>query len=231
MGEWIVAGTGYTGEDGVEIHVPAEHAADVWDAIVAAGITPAGLGARDTLRLEAGLPLHGHELGPGITPLQAGLGWVVRWDKGDFRGRDAARGRARAGSGPPPARASRSRAAGPRATARRVLLDGAEIGDGHQRQLLADARSRDRARVRCGPTSSPAPRAARRARPAARRPGREAPVRPALTALEWEQFLDSGAGYARIDAERMFTFQMPEGGSRPNRPGACCGRRWTTTKR
>ena len=52
-----------------------------------AGITPAGLGARDTLRLEAGLPLHGHELGPGITPLQAGLGWVVGWDKGDFRGR------------------------------------------------------------------------------------------------------------------------------------------------
>ena len=53
------------------------------------GITPAGLGARDTLRLEAGLPLHGHELGPGITPLQAGLGWVVRFDKGDFRGRAA----------------------------------------------------------------------------------------------------------------------------------------------
>ena len=52
-----------------------------------AGIRPAGLGARDTLRLEAGYPLHGHELGPGITPLQAGLGWVVRFDKGDFRGR------------------------------------------------------------------------------------------------------------------------------------------------
>ena len=50
---------------------------------------PAGLGARDTLRLEAGLPLHGHELGPGITSLQARLGWVVRWDKGEFRGRDA----------------------------------------------------------------------------------------------------------------------------------------------
>jgi len=49
----------------------------------------AGLGARDTLRLEAGLPLHGHELGPGITPLQAGLGWVVGWAKGDFRGRAA----------------------------------------------------------------------------------------------------------------------------------------------
>jgi aminomethyltransferase len=89
VGDWIVAGTGYTGEDGVEIHVPAATAPDVWNAIVAAGVTPAGLGARDTLRLEAGLPLHGHELGAGITPLQAGLGWVVGWDKGDFRGRDA----------------------------------------------------------------------------------------------------------------------------------------------
>jgi glycine cleavage system T protein (aminomethyltransferase) len=61
----------------------------LWDALVGAGLTPAGLGARDTLRLEAGLPLHGHELGPGITPLQAGLGWVVRFDKGEFRGRAA----------------------------------------------------------------------------------------------------------------------------------------------
>ena len=84
-----VAGTGYTGEDGVELAVPAAAAAAVWDAIVATGITPAGLGARDTLRLEAALPLHGHELGPGITPLQAGLGWVVAWGKGGFRG-DAA---------------------------------------------------------------------------------------------------------------------------------------------
>lgn len=85
----IVAGTGYTGEDGVEILVADEHAAELWTALLEAGVTPAGLGARDTLRLEAGLPLHGHELGPGITPLQAGLGWVVRWDKGDFRGRSA----------------------------------------------------------------------------------------------------------------------------------------------
>jgi glycine cleavage system T protein (aminomethyltransferase) len=80
------AGTGYTGEDGVELHVPALAASDVWHAVLSAGLTPAGLGARDTLRLEAGLPLHGHELGPGITPLQAGLGWVVRFDKGAFRG-------------------------------------------------------------------------------------------------------------------------------------------------
>jgi aminomethyltransferase len=85
----VVAGTGYTGEDGLEIAVPVDAAPALWDAVLAAGFVPAGLGARDTLRLEAGLPLHGHELGEGITPLQAGLGWVVSWDKGDFRGRDA----------------------------------------------------------------------------------------------------------------------------------------------
>jgi aminomethyltransferase len=84
-----VAGTGYTGEDGVECAVPADAADALWTALLGTGILPAGLGARDTLRLEAGLPLHGHELGPGITPLQAGLGWVVGWDKEQFRGRDA----------------------------------------------------------------------------------------------------------------------------------------------
>jgi aminomethyltransferase len=85
-----VAGTGYTGEDGVELAIPADRAPAVWEALLATGLLPAGLGARDTLRLEAALPLHGHELGPGITPLQAGLGWVVAWDKdGGFRGRDA----------------------------------------------------------------------------------------------------------------------------------------------
>lgn len=82
-----VAGTGYTGDDGVELHIPAPLAPACWRLLVDAGVRPAGLGARDTLRLEAGLPLHGHELGPGITPLQAGLAWVVRFDKGDFRGR------------------------------------------------------------------------------------------------------------------------------------------------
>jgi aminomethyltransferase len=85
----VVAGTGYTGEDGVELAVPADAAPAVWDAVVGAGVAPAGLGARDTLRLEACLPLHGHELGPGITPLQAGLGWVVAWSKPAFRGRKA----------------------------------------------------------------------------------------------------------------------------------------------
>ncbi len=67
---------------------PPRSAADLWAAITGAGIEPAGLGARDTLRLEAALPLHGHELGPGITPLQAGLGWVVAWGKDEFRGRE-----------------------------------------------------------------------------------------------------------------------------------------------
>ncbi|HEX2038476.1 MAG TPA: glycine cleavage system aminomethyltransferase GcvT [Acidimicrobiales bacterium] len=84
-----VAGTGYTGEDGVECAVPVEVAESFWQAVVDLDVQPAGLGARDTLRLEAGLPLHGHELGPGITPLQAGLGWVVAWEKGPFRGREA----------------------------------------------------------------------------------------------------------------------------------------------
>jgi aminomethyltransferase len=86
----VAAGTGYTGEDGVELAVPAAAASALWQAVLDAGIPPAGLGARDTLRLEAGLPLHGHELGPGITPLQTNLGWVVAWDKpGGFRGRQA----------------------------------------------------------------------------------------------------------------------------------------------
>ena len=87
--ECTVAGTGYTGEDGIEIAVPVSHARAVWEALVAAGAVPAGLGARDTLRLEASLPLHGHELGEGITPLQAGLEWVVAWSKPTFNGREA----------------------------------------------------------------------------------------------------------------------------------------------
>ncbi|CAB4593425.1 unannotated protein [freshwater metagenome] len=85
----VVAGTGYTGEDGIEIAVPADGAATIWKALLAAGATPAGLGARDTLRLEAALPLHGHELGEGITPLQAKLNWVVAWNKPSFIGKSA----------------------------------------------------------------------------------------------------------------------------------------------
>ena len=121
----LVAGTGYTGEDGVECAVPAEVAVDFWDAVLAQGAAPAGLGARDTLRLEAGLPLHGHELGPGITPLQAGLGWVVGWDKAEFTGR-AALEEERA-SGPP------RRLRGFVASGRQPLRDGSQVFHGGDR--------------------------------------------------------------------------------------------------
>jgi aminomethyltransferase len=84
-----VAGTGYTGEAGLEIAVPNDCADALLRALVAAGITPAGLGARDTLRLEAALPLYGHELTLSSTTLEARLGWVLGWDKETFRGRRA----------------------------------------------------------------------------------------------------------------------------------------------
>ena len=121
-----VAGTGYTGEDGVEIAVPAAAARGLWDALVAAGAVPAGLGARDTLRLEAGLPLHGHELGAGITPLQAGLAWVVGWDKPEFRGRSALVEERRLG----PRRRLRGLIGGrrPLRDGAPVLFEGSEVG-------------------------------------------------------------------------------------------------------
>jgi aminomethyltransferase len=82
-----VAGTGYTGEAGLEIAVPNAVAEELLRALVSADITPAGLGARDTLRLEAALPLYGHELSLTSTTLEAQLGWVLGWDKETFRGR------------------------------------------------------------------------------------------------------------------------------------------------
>ncbi len=89
----IVARTGYTGEDGFEAYLPAEQAEPVWKAILEAGaeldIQPCGLGARNTLRLEAAMSLHGHEIGEDVTPLEANLGRFVKLDKGDFVGRDA----------------------------------------------------------------------------------------------------------------------------------------------
>jgi aminomethyltransferase len=87
----LVCGTGYTGEDGVEILTPPEHAGALWDALIAAGVTPAGLGARDTLRLEACFHLYGHELSPERNPIEAGLGWCCKLDTG-FVGADALRG-------------------------------------------------------------------------------------------------------------------------------------------
>jgi aminomethyltransferase len=87
----LVSRTGYTGEDGFELMTAAGDAPSVWDAVLEAvrrrGGLPAGLGARDTLRLEAGLPLYGSDMDTTTTPIEAGLAWVVKLDKGDFVGR------------------------------------------------------------------------------------------------------------------------------------------------
>jgi aminomethyltransferase len=86
----IISRTGYTGEDGFELYHDAQHAPDIWNALVGTGrVTPCGLGARDTLRLEAGLALYGNDIDDTITPLEARLGWLVKLEKGDFVGRDA----------------------------------------------------------------------------------------------------------------------------------------------
>jgi aminomethyltransferase len=80
--------TGYTGEDGFEVIVPAERAVDLWKALLNGGATPCGLGARDALRIEAGYPLYGHEIDDATSPVEAGLMWVVKLEKGDFTGCD-----------------------------------------------------------------------------------------------------------------------------------------------
>ncbi|HBL30000.1 MAG TPA: glycine cleavage system aminomethyltransferase GcvT [Acidobacteria bacterium] len=85
----LISRTGYTGEDGFELYVDPEHAVALWRRLVDAGAAPAGLGARDTLRLEAAMALYGHEIDEKTTPWEAGLDWVVKLDKGDFSGRAA----------------------------------------------------------------------------------------------------------------------------------------------
>ena len=85
----VVSRTGYTGEDGIELMIGAAPAVELWRELIGRGARPCGLGARDTLRLEAGMPLYGHELTEEIDPIQAGLGWAVKMDKGDFIGRAA----------------------------------------------------------------------------------------------------------------------------------------------
>jgi aminomethyltransferase len=87
----VVSRTGYTGEDGFEVMVPNALGVALWEELVGKGAVPCGLGARDTLRLEAAMPLYGHELTEQIDPIQAGLGWAVKLDKGDFVGRGALR--------------------------------------------------------------------------------------------------------------------------------------------
>ena len=132
----MVNRTGYTGEEGVELLVMAEDAATLWDAVLERGVTPCGLGARDTLRLEVCYPLHGNDIGPDTDAISAGLGWVCALDK-EFTGVEELR---------------RIKEAGPGAAARRVR-DGGEGGPapgdadrrgrrGHLGDALADARRR-----------------------------------------------------------------------------------------
>jgi aminomethyltransferase len=90
-GDLFVARTGYTGEDGFEIVMPEDQAAAIWQQLVAAGVAPCGLGARDTLRLEAAMNLYGTDMDETVSPLEAGLGWTIAWEPADrsFIGRDA----------------------------------------------------------------------------------------------------------------------------------------------
>ena len=130
--EVVVCRTGYTGERGYELLVPVDAATAVWDALVEAGaplgLRPAGLGARDTLRTEMGYPLHGQDLSPTITAVQARLGWAIGWGKPAFLGADALRAEKEAG----PARLLRGlRAEGrgiPRAGMTVRDADGNEVG-------------------------------------------------------------------------------------------------------
>ena len=85
----IVSRTGYTGEDGFEIYASIEGTQCIWQQMLDAGVTPCGLGCRDTLRFEAGLPLYGDELSSEITPIEAGLGMFCKLDKTTFIGKDA----------------------------------------------------------------------------------------------------------------------------------------------
>lgn len=88
---WFIARTGYTGEDGLELMLPDDEVAGFWQALIGAGVKPCGLGARDTLRLEAGLNLYGADMTQQVTPLESNLGWTLAWEPADrqFIGREA----------------------------------------------------------------------------------------------------------------------------------------------
>ncbi|NBO92351.1 MAG: glycine cleavage system aminomethyltransferase GcvT [Planctomycetia bacterium] len=115
----LVSRTGYTGEDGFEVAIRADVANRLADELIARGAVPCGLGARDTLRLEAAMPLYGHELDEQTDPLQAGLGWAVKFDKGDFIGRDGIQNRERD--------VTRARRIGLRLEGRRAAREGAVV--------------------------------------------------------------------------------------------------------
>jgi aminomethyltransferase len=127
-GAWVLAArTGYTGEDGFELFVGADEARVVWDAMVGGGAAPIGLGARDTLRLEARLCPYGNDIDETTDPLSAGLGWVVKLDKGDFVGRDALVRIKNAGP--------KEKLVGFRVNDRGIVRPGAEIVDDEDRPI------------------------------------------------------------------------------------------------
>ncbi|HSC82438.1 MAG TPA: glycine cleavage T C-terminal barrel domain-containing protein, partial [Pseudomonas sp.] len=101
-GDWFIARTGYTGEDGLEIMLPAGEAADFLAELVGAGIVPIGLGARDTLRLEAGMNLYGQDMTDDVSPLAANMAWTIAWEPAErnFVGRSALESQRAAGDQP-----------------------------------------------------------------------------------------------------------------------------------
>ena len=165
----LVCGTGYTGEDGVELLLDPEVAPAIWAELLDAGVVPCGLGARDTLRLEVCFHLHGNDLSPERNPIEAGLGWCCEEATGFVGSEAIARARAEGTAeklAPVPDRGRRHPPPGQPGAARR--RGGRRR---HQRHLLALARDRDRDGLR--------PRRPRRARDRARdRRARQAPRRP-----------------------------------------------------
>lgn len=101
-GDWFIARTGYTGEDGLEIMLPADQAQGFLSELVGAGIAPIGLGARDTLRLEAGMNLYGQDMDEGVSPLAANMGWTIGWEPAsrEFIGRAALQAQRSVGNQP-----------------------------------------------------------------------------------------------------------------------------------
>ena len=144
----LVSRTGYTGEDGFELYLATERAETVWNRLLEVGrphgLVPVGLGARDTLRLEKGLMLYGNDIDETTSPLEAGLGWIVKLAKGDFIGREALLAQKERGPAAQARRLAHDRV-GPASAARLSSAAGRAGGrSGHQRNEIADARGRYR---------------------------------------------------------------------------------------
>ncbi len=174
MGDAFIARTGYTGEDGFEVMLPAPRAAALWDALVAAGVRPCGLGARDTLRLEAGMNLYGQDMDETVNPLESGLALDRRSrERARFRRQGGAR-RAAAGA---PAHGPRAGRQGRRAARAPERAHGARRGRDHQRHVQSDAQCLDRAGAAAGRRRGGRRGAGRGSRQGARGARRQAAVR------------------------------------------------------